>query len=237
MLTEEEKAHIVEKIQFENTIRKELSPVEERKRYGWIESKIGLLLIGSLITGLFVPTFQYTQKLWEWKRQNKFANLTFRLSVMRDCLREFIYLSAFAPEAYERIKPLLKETKLTNEEYKDLERQYIDLQNRRFVQNAKVISLMSHFKDIEDFRKLFEEKYSNAFNLYMRYVGEFITAKGCASGLKQCGQKKDVDPGLAEQEQRLSAKLADLKEFHEKVVAKMKEEIGRAEDEGKRFGL
>ena len=237
MLTEEEKAHIVEKVQFENAIRKELSPAEERKRYGWIESKIGLLLVGSLITGIFVPTFQYTQKLWEWKRQNQFANLTFRLSVMRDCLREFIYLSAFAPEAYERIRPLFEETKLTNEEYKDLERQFVDLQNRRFVQNAKVISLMGHFRDMKDFRKLFEEEYSNTFSLYMRYVGEFITAKGCVSGLKQCGQKKDGEADLAEQRQRLGNKLADLKGLHEKVVAKMKEEIGRAEDEGKKFGL
>ena len=196
MLTEEEKAHITEKVHFENAIRKELSPAEERKKYGWIESKIGLLLIGSLITGIFVPTFQYTQKLWEFKRQNQFSNLTFRLSVLRDCLREFIYLSAFAPEAYERIKYCFVQTKLASEEYKDLERQYVDLQNRRFVQNAKVISLMGHFKDMQDFQKLFEEEYSNAFNLYMRYVGEFITLKGCASGLPPCSQRKNVETDL-----------------------------------------
>ena len=237
MLTEEEKAHIIEKVHFENTIRKELAPVEERKRYGWVESKIGLLLIGSLITGIFVPTFQYTQKLWEWKRQNQFANLTFRLNMMRDCLREFIYLSAIAPEAYERIKPVLKETKLSNKEYKDLEHQYIDLQNRRFVQNAKVISVMIHFKDTRDFQKLFEEEYSNAFNLYMRDVGEVIALKGCASGLTSCGEEQNVRARLEDKKQGLNTKLAELKESHKKMVAKMKEEIGRAEDEGKVFGL
>lgn len=237
MLTEEEKAHIIEKVNFENEIKKELSPPEEQKRYGWIESKIGLLVIGALITGIFVPTFQYTQKLWEWKRQNQFANLTFRLSVMRDCLREFIYLSAFAPEAYERIKPLLEERKLTVEEYKNFERQFVDLQNRRFVQNAKVISLMGYFEDLRDFQKIFEEEYLNAFNLYMRYVAESITVAGCSSGLPQCGQKKKVEVSLEEQKQRLNTKLVELKGLHLRVVAKMKEEIGRAENEGKKFGL
>ena len=238
MLSEEEKAHIIEKVQFENAIKKELSPTEEPKRYGWIESKIGLLLIGALITGILVPTFQYTQKLWEWKRQNQFANLTFRLNVMRNCLREFNYLSAFAPEAYERIKPILKGKKLTSKEYNDLERQYVDLQNRRFVQNAKVKSLMVNFKDTKDFQKLFEEEYSNALSLYMRCVREYIALTSYASGLTPYSQENNVVARLDELKKQINTKLTELKESHRKVIAKMKEEIGRAEDEGnKKFGL
>lgn len=237
MLSKEEKAHIIEKVQFENAMRKELSLTEEPKRYGWIESKIVLLLIGGLITGILVPTFQYTQKLWEWKRQNKFANLTFRLNVMRDCLKEFNYLSAFAPEAYERIKPILKGKKLTRKEYDDLERQYVDLQNRRFVQMAKVTSLMVNFEDTKDFQTLFEEKYTNAFSLYMRCVGEYIALTGCASGLAPCSQEDIVVARLDELKEQIDIKFTELKASYQKVVAKMKEEIGRAEDEGEKSGL
>jgi len=237
MLSEEEKAHIIEKVQFETALKKELSLTEEPKRYGWIESKIVLLLIGALITGILVPTFQYTQKRWEWKRQNQFANLTFRLNVMRDCLKEFNYLSAFAPEAYERIKPIIKGKKLTSKESEDLERQYVNLQNRRFVQNAKVISLMVHFKDTKDFQKLLEEEYFNAFNLYMRDVGEFISLDSCASGQSPCSQENNVVARFDELKKQLNTKFTELKASHEMVVAKMKEEIGRAEDEGKKFGL
>jgi len=237
MLSDKEKERIIEKVQFENAVKKELSPTVEPKRYGWIESKIALLLIGALLTGVLVPTFQYTQKRWEWKRQNHFANLTFKLNVMRDCLREFNYLSAFAPEAYERIKPIVKGKKLTSKEYENLEHQYVNLQNRRFVQNAKITSLIVHFKDTKDFQKLLENEYFNAFNLYMRDMGEFISLTSCVSDLPQCSQEKDAEARLNELKEQLDTKFKELIASHRKVVAKMKEEIGRAEDEGNRFGL
>lgn len=237
MLSEEEKAHIIEKVQFENAIKKELSDSAKPKKYGWIESKIVLLLIGALITGILVPTFQYTQKLWEWKRQNQFANLTFSLTMMRDCLREFNYLSAFAPEAYERIKPALKGKQLTSKEYDDLEHEYVDLQNRRFTQNAKVISLMVHFKDTKDFQNLFEDEYSIAFNLYMRDIDEFIRISRSVTLQTPNNLDNKVAERLDKLKDQLNSKLMELKASHQKVVYKMKEEIGRVEDEGRKFGL
>jgi len=78
----------------------------------WIDAKASFLegqakgltqashvLIGSLVTGLLVPVFQYTQQTFSWRRQNHYDNSKYRLPMMRDCLREFVSLSAYSGEA------------------------------------------------------------------------------------------------------------------------------------------
>ena len=44
----------------------------EPTKESWVNSKIGLLVIGALLSGIIVPTFQYSQKFFEWKRANQY---------------------------------------------------------------------------------------------------------------------------------------------------------------------
>ena len=67
MISEEEKNHIIEKVKFENEIKKELSPPRKIKKWPWLENKLFLLMIGAIITGILVPFFQSTQKKIDWK--------------------------------------------------------------------------------------------------------------------------------------------------------------------------
>jgi len=237
MLSDDEKNHIVERVQFENALRKEVSESSEPKKFAWLESKITLLIVGALLTGVLVPTFQYTQKLWEVKRQNQFNNLTFTLTAMRDCLREFTYLTALSAEARQRAEPLFKHTDLTKREYDSFEHDYIELQIRRCTQTAKVISLMSYFRDNQEITLPFEQNYSTAVGNYMQHIGQAVALKACTSGLNVCGVKGHVGVSLEKTLESLDVDLARLNAAHRDVAAKMREQIGRTEDEGIKFGL
>ena len=94
MLSKEEKDKIIEKAKFENDIKKSLDFEQKQRKFSWLNSKLSLLLIGAVITGVLVPWFQYTQKSIEWKRQNRYDSISYRLDMMRDCVKEFVYLQA-----------------------------------------------------------------------------------------------------------------------------------------------
>ena len=237
MLSDDEKNRIVERVQFENALRKEVIESHESKKFAWLENKLTLLVIGALLTGVFVPTFQYTQKLWDVKRQNQFNNLTFTLNAMRDCLREFTYLTALSAEARQRAEPLFRHTKLTKAEYESFEHDYIELQKRRCDQNAKVISLMSYFRDNQDIALPFEQNYSTALSDYLQRIDQAVVLKACASGMNVCGVQGHVEMDLQKTLGNLDVDLARLNAAHRDVAAKMREQIGRKEDEGIKFGL
>lgn len=237
MLSEEEKMHIIEKVQFENEIRKELSAPIERKKFSWLNSKMFLLLIGSLITGILVPWFQYTHKAIEWKRQNEFDNINFRLKMMRDCLKEFVYLSAYTSEAYERTIPFMDKAYLSQKDYEDFEQQHIELQNSRFRQNAKVTSLLIHFPDANTLKRLFRDYAKNSSD-YLIDLKHFVHAQYCISNPSRCEKISENK----EQSNKLRIKIDQhhiviLNESYSRVIGNMKQKIGRIEDESEEFRL
>ncbi|MCK5200480.1 MAG: hypothetical protein KAR21_19125 [Spirochaetales bacterium] len=225
MLSEEEKRCIIEKVQFENSMRKELTTPDKPKKLSWLNSKLSLLLIGALITGILVPWFQYTYKTIEWKRQNEFENINFRLGMMRESLKEFVYLTVYTAEAYERIKPFMDTVSLTPNDYEKFEEHFINLQNRRFRQNAKVTSLIIYFEDSIIMKRLFRDYVNNASD-HLSDLRRFVQSKN-----------KDSNKEILE---KLRIKIenysTELNRLYIRVISKMKDEIGRVEDESESYG-
>jgi hypothetical protein len=226
MLSEEEKTRIIEKVRFENEIRKELTTPDKRKKFSWLNSKLSLLLIGSLITGILVPWLQYTHNTIEWKRQNEFDNTNFRLEMTRECLKEFVYLSVYTAEAYERIEAIIETESLTPNDYTKFEEQLIDIQNRRFQQNAKVTSLIIYFEDANIIKRLFRD-YANNANDYLKDLRDFVQIK----------QKATNEADMRKLRIKIENFTTQLNRYYIRVISKMKQEIGRAEDESERFRL
>src|SRR6185295_1522004 len=102
MLTDEEKNKIIERVQFEAQIRKDIQAAsrddDKPTKARWLDSKMALLLIGSVLSGVLVPLFQYTQETIKWKRQNRYENVKYRLGMMRDGMKEFVFVHAFNAE-------------------------------------------------------------------------------------------------------------------------------------------
>jgi len=242
VLSEEEKAHIVEKIKFEAEVRKSLQkPCKSGKAFSWLNSKIGLLLVGSLITGLLVPWFQFTQKTIEWKRQNQFDRVNYKLDMMRDCLKNFVLLQAYRAEAYERLQPFVVKAILTASDYADFKKQFITLQNKYFSQNAKVTSLIIAFTAMdkgneasERLRQLFQD-YIRDSTLYMRDIDDLVKQKYCASNSREClGMETDITPE-ANTASKLKQYMTNLNRSHASMVYLMTKLIREEERKNENF--
>ena len=60
-------------------------------------------------------------------------------------MREITYLHAYGGEAYEMVEPFLETDSLDHDDYEAFEQQFLDLQKRRFRQNATVQSPMIYY--------------------------------------------------------------------------------------------
>ena len=223
-MTDEERSAILERLRTEQDLRKELAKPESEAASGssWWQSKLGLLVIGSAISSLLLPWLQYTQKTFEWKRQNQFENTKYRLERMRECLTEFTVLWAFHGEAYERSRAVLLKPSITENDRQTFRDQFVDLQNRRFRQNAKVVSLTIHFHDSAALRQRFQE-FLTLSHQYVRALETAVRAAG-SGGPDAAAQLNDTD-----------TLLQSLDSLYSAIVANMKEQIGRAEDESEHF--
>jgi len=235
MVPEEEKAH-QKNVRRENEERKDMSIRASPKKLSWLNSRISLLLIGSLLTGILVPWFQISYRAIEWRRQNQFENVSFRLSMMRDCLTQFVYLSACTAEGYELVERFMDTAALTHKDYEEFEQQCIDLQSRRFTQNAKVRSLTIYFRDGGRVKDLVLTYVHNC-NRYFDMLRTFIRTKYAISNPTN-GEQTDLnEEDLDELRNKIDSYMTTLNNSYKAVIAKMREDIGEVEDESEEFRL
>lgn len=241
-LSEDEKNLIVEKIQFENTVRQELdasSTPSQSKVSSFLNSKMFTLLIGALITGILVPCFQYTQKSIEWKRQNQFDNINYRLGMMRDCLREFVVLQAYRAEAYEMVEPFLGKDVKNKKSFVLFEQQYSDLTTRLFKQNTKVTSLIISFTAInhlqgsgeDNFDELFK-CYRDASTDYIRKTKELVQIKFCNLNPDECTNIDTSGESLERLKEHINK---DINNEYYPFLRRMEEELRWVENENEKF--
>lgn len=227
----------------ENEVRKDISVPASPKKLSWLNSRISLLLIGSLLTGILVPVFQLSYRAIEWRRQNQFENVSFELRMMRDCLTEFVYLSACTAEGYELVEPFRNTVSLTPVLHERFEQQCFDVQSKRFKQNAKVRSLTIYFRDAGRVKDLVLTYVHNC-NRYFDMLRTFVRTKYAISNStygEQTGlDEEDLDKleiELDELEIKIDGYDTTLDDSYMAVIAKMKESIGEAEDESEEFRL
>jgi hypothetical protein len=227
MLTDDEKARVIERVQLEQELKKTLDPAKGASRWAFLESKLGLVLVGFLLTGVLVPGLQYFQETIKWQRQNRYENMKYRLGLMRQCMAEFVLLSAFTSEAYLKAEPLLGRAEpLDSKDQAPYLAQRIELQNRRFQQNAKVSALFVHFKA--------KDALDKDFNAYLRVVSEYMTALDAAV---QRARATHRAPGDESQErlQTLDVLTLALNEAYDRVLAGIRKELSEVENESQSF--
>ena len=217
MLTDDEKARLVERVQFEQEVKKTLEPSKGSSPWGFLESKLGLVVVGFLLTGVLVPGLQSLQESIKWQRQNRYENMKYRLGLMRQCMAEFVLLSAFTSEAYLKAEPLLgRTTPLDSKEQAQYLAQRIELQNRRFQQNAKVSALFVHFKAKDDLDR--------DFNAYLKVVSQYMAALDAA-----------VQRLPGTDLQNLDVLTLALNEGYAGVLSRIRSELSEVEHESQSF--
>lgn len=231
---EENKNHTTEEVHLQNKSTNHQSTRSISTKFAWLNSKLFLLLIGSLMTGILVPWFQYFQEKLEWKRQNQYSDINFKIEMMRDSLKEFVYLSTYAAEAYEISVTFFEITPSTPSIYEGFEQRYIDLQNRRFKQTAKVRSLLIYFESADILERSFS-KYVNILNQFMKDVPHLAQIQYCKTNSGPCLQKAEKD--LESLRPKIEKYMVLLNESYKEVIELIKQDIGRLKDESKDFRL
>src|SRR5262245_53497303 len=132
-ISDEEKQQIIERLRLEQQLRTELQTSDEEEktpsRFKWLESKFGILIVGAIVSGILVPVFQYTQETIKWKRQNRYENVKYNLGMMREGMKEFVFVHEFVAEAYERARPFIENPTLSQKEFDTYYQQQLDMQS------------------------------------------------------------------------------------------------------------
>ncbi len=104
MEQEQLKQEILQQLRLERQVREELERrtegPPEKKRFAWLESKVGLLVIGAVVSGVLVPAFQFTQETIKWMRENRYNALTRQIDDMRNSLKQLIAAHALLAATY-----------------------------------------------------------------------------------------------------------------------------------------
>ncbi|MER2623358.1 MAG: hypothetical protein ABTS22_05400 [Accumulibacter sp.] len=201
----------------------------------WLDSKFGLLLIGAVISGVLVPTFQFTQEEIRWHRQNRYNNLERQLGSMRESLKQFIAVQALSAELYDLglavlDTPVAAADRPQREQWR---KELRALQARRVQQNAVFAATVFYFPGAA------QQPIRTAWNDLMRpaqqlqaCVGELLGDSGPLSGAKKSADKA-VDAN--EVAVRLDSSLAEVNQAYERVLSMLRQQLIEVEHESGKF--
>jgi hypothetical protein len=236
MLTDEEKNKIIERVQFEAQIRKDIQAAsrddDKPTKARWLDSKMALLLLGSVLSGVLVPLFQYTQETIKWKRQNRYENVMYRLGMMRDGMKEFVFVHAFNAEAYERIRPFAENQVIEKKDFDSYMSQHVEMQNRRFQQNARFASALIYFpeNDRGNLRATYND-YLTSVQTYMGQLEKLVQVRYSLTHSLKPDEKAALQQEFQELIQRIDSSLGVINQKYDGVLQIMKQQIGGKEDE------
>lgn len=231
MISDEDRAKIVERIKAENEIRKELAESEggKKNRCSWLESKFSLLIIGAILTGVLIPTFQATQETIKWSRQNRYDNLKYRLDSARSAMKELTITHAFVAEAFERVKTVSADDSGNSDAIKKYKAQTVEMHNRRFRQNATFVGALG----------LIEEKdrdvIQDSFNEYLSSVQQLLSVCEAIAETRmryRTGRNADDEAKLQKAQDSLSK---DADKRYEQTLGMLKNYLHRLEVQSEKY--
>lgn len=231
MISDKDRAKIVERIRAENEIRKELAESEEdgkKNRWAWVESKLSILIIGAILTGVLIPTFQVTQETIKWTRQNRYDNLKYRIDSARSAMKELTITHAFVAEAFERVKIVSADDSGSKdrEEYKS---QIVEMHNRRFQQNAKFVGALGLIEEND------REVIQQSFNEYLSSVQQLVSVFEAIAETKM-KYRTDSNANNEVKFQKAQDSLSkDVDKYYEQTLGMLKNYLHRLEVQSEKY--
>jgi len=234
-LSEQERKAISERVLFEVQLRKALESDQPSKRQRlrkWLESNFALLVVGSLISSLLVPYFQQKQEAIRWQKQNQYDNLKYKLTQMRSGLEGFLTLAAFPAALNEISKPILGNPRLDVEIYRRFDDDLRGIQQKRFEQITKVMSLLIYFKNPAAIRAPYQQ-----YLVESTQFAEQIARLGSDTIAETQNRPPDVQKWKALQERTAAVRmqLSKLNDSFEVVVQAIRKQIEESELENETF--
>jgi len=238
-MSEAEKAAIVARLELEQTIRATLAEKTKQGTSRWqlLNSGIGLLVVGFLLTGILVPIFQYTSKIFESRRLDRFETLTARIQVMRESHRDLVGTSVSPSEAYERVKPFLSPLSIKEKDLSEYRKEMFEINARRFAQNARVSASLAHFDEaIRSKATEVAERYFGLQTAFFSTLDNIAIRRYCNKFASQCGSDisfpaLEREPGTVLLDKEILAMNKEYATLEELMI----NEIRRMENERAHF--
>jgi len=242
MDNEEIKNQILAKLEIEREVREQLERQQSNQRnspkkspWMWLDSNLGLLLIGAVISGLLVPTFQFTQEEIKWHRQNRYNSLERQLGSLRESLKQFIAVQALSAELYDLGLSILDTSSsgVARSRLEQWRKDFHALQARRIQQNAAFAATMFYFPTGS------QQSIRTAWNDLMRpsqrlqkLVGDLLEENKTGAGNKVIA-RKSAEPN--EVALRLDTSLAEVNQAYDRLLSMLRQQLLEVEYESSKF--
>ncbi len=241
MDTEEIKKDILARLQIEREVREQLarqqseSAPARKSSWAWLESRFGLLLIGAILSGVLVPTFQFTQEQIKWHRQNRYDSLERQLGSIRESLKQFIAVQALSAELYDLGLAVLDSSSAGADpvQREQWHRDFRALQARRVEQNAAFAATMFYFpaRSQEPIRAAWNDLLRPSQQL-QTLVGELLEKSQTGAGNK-APAVKGLDP--KELTLQLDTSVTEVNQAYERLLMTLRQQLKEVERESSEF--
>jgi hypothetical protein len=212
----------------------ESAPVK-KSSYAWLDSKFGLLLVGAVISGILVPTFQFTQEEIKWQRQNRYNALDRQLGNIRDSLKQFIAVQALSAELYDLGLAVLdaRSAGVDGPQLEHWRKDFRALQSRRLQQNATFAATVFYFptESQQPIRTAWNELISPSQQL-QTLVGNLLEENRAALG-KKVALGKIGNPNEAAAQ--LDTSVTKVNQVYEQVLLMLRHQLIEVERETFKF--
>ena len=230
MERDEIKREIVSRLQLEAEVRKQLKLEESEGAppKSWLrssmESKLGLLVVGAVLSGVLVPTFQCTQERIKWRQQNQYDALQRQLGSIRDSLKQFVEVQAVSASLYNLGMSLLEGRATSADERAKKREELRTLQQQRIQQNAAFASSIFYFPAD------FQERIRAGWN---RMIVPIQKLDGTVATLLEQGGKEQAT--IRDAPLELDSRLAEVNGAYDDLVSMLQDRLRKVENASSRF--
>jgi len=243
MNNEEIKKEILARLEIEREVREQLERQQSDKSssirkspWAWLDSNLGLLLIGAVISGVLVPTFQFTQEQIKWQRQNRYSSIEHQLGSIRESLKQFIAVQALSAELYDLGLAFLDTPSADRLQLQQWRKDFRALQSRRVHQNATFAATIFYFptESQQPIRTAWNDLMQPSQKL-QTLVGGLLEENKTGAGKKVTGVTvgKPLEPN--EVAVQLDTSLAEVNQAYERLMSMFRQQLLEVEHDKSKF--
>lgn len=239
MDNEQIRKEISARLEIERQVREQLCNIEDqsaatkKSHWAWLDSKMALLVIGAVISGVLVPTFQFTQEKINWHRQNRYDSLDRQLGSIRESLKQFIAVQGLSAELYNLGLEILDTSSaaLLQARQEDRHEEFRALRTQRVQQNATFAATVFFFptRSREPIREAWNDLLLPAQKL------ETIVGNLLHESAQGSNDKVPRKPTANEIAVQLDVSLAEVNHAYERVLAMLRQQLQEVEHESTKF--
>ena len=205
----------------------------KKSRWAWLDSKLALLIIGAVISGVLVPRFQFTQEKINWKRQNRYNTLERQLGSIRDSLKQFIAVQGISSELYDLGLELIDTDSgaLRQSRLEDWRKDFHTLRARRVQQNAAFAATVFYFPagSRDSIRKSWNDLLLPAQKLET-LVGDLLNETAGGTDVKVQNKMSPNETAV-----QLDVSLSEVNQAYEHVLTILRNQLQEVENESAKF--